>query len=330
MIQTRLTRLLDIKHPVLSAPMASAAGGALAAAVSTAGGLGLIGGAYPNRDWIEEEFSAAGNIPVGCGFITWNLTKAMKDNPDILGAVLDRKPRALFLSFGDPAPYARQILQSGARFICQVQTLHHAKHAIDSGAEIIVAQGAEAGGHGRSRATMTLVPEVADYVANNAPNVVVCAAGGIADGRGLAAALMLGAEGVVIGSRFWASTEALVHRNMHEAALAANGDDTIRSTVMDVARKLDWPAGYTARVLKNAFTEKWHNDLEGLLADAEVQSKAWMAAWQAGEVTTANTFVGEATGLINDIAPAGEILEAIMVEAAQRLRAYNPTSPTSP
>ena len=187
MIETRLTKLLDIQHPIISAPMASAAGGALAAAVSSAGALGMIGGAYPNGQWIDAEFSAAGNIPVGCGFITWNLTKALEGDPEILSKVLDRKPKALFLSFGDPSIYAQQILQSGARFICQVQTLRHAKSAIDCGAEIIVAQGAEAGGHGLKRATMTLVPEVADYISRNAPEVVLCAAGGIADGRGLAA-----------------------------------------------------------------------------------------------------------------------------------------------
>ena len=322
MIETRLTKLLDIQHPIISAPMASAAGGALAAAVSSAGALGMIGGAYPNGQWIDAEFSAAGNIPVGCGFITWNLTKALEGDPEILSKVLDRKPKALFLSFGDPSIYAQQILQSGARFICQVQTLRHAKSAIDCGAEIIVAQGAEAGGHGLKRATMTLVPEVADYISRNAPEVVLCAAGGIADGRGLAAALMLGAEGAVIGSRFWASSEALVHPNMHAAAISATGDQTIRSSVMDVARKLDWPAGYTARVLQNAFTEKWHDNLEGLIADAEAQSETWMAAWQSGDVATANTFVGEVTGMIDDVRPAGEMVASIMAEAEEKLRQF--------
>ena len=322
MIETRLTRLLDIQHPIISAPMASAAGGTLAAAVSSAGALGMIGGAYPNREWIDHEFSEAGNTPVGCGFITWNLTKALEGDPDILTRVLDRKPRALFLSFGDPSLYSQQILQSGATLICQVQTLAHAKSAMDCGAQIVVAQGAEAGGHGRSRATMTLVPEVADHIAKNAPDVVLCAAGGIADGRGLAAALMLGAEGAVIGSRFWASHEALVHPNMHAAAISATGDQTIRSTVMDVARRLDWPAGYTARVLQNAFTEKWHDNLEGLIADAEAQSDAWMAAWRSGNVNTANTFVGEVTGLIDQVQPAGEIVATIIAEAEEKLRQF--------
>ena len=322
MISTRLTQLLGIEHPIIGAPMASAAGGALAAAVTSAGGLGMIGGAYPNKDWIEQEFSNSANVSVGCGFITWNLAKALADNPDLLSAVLQRRPAALFLSFGDPAPFAEEILTSGTKFICQVQTLKDAKRAIDVGAHIVVAQGAEAGGHGQSRATMTLVPEVADYIERHAPEVVLCAAGGVADGRGLAAALMLGADGVVVGSRLWASQEALVHPNMHQAALDATGDETIRSTVMDVARRLDWPDRYTARVLQNAFTDRWHGDLDGLLADAKQQSADWMEAWQAGDVRTANTFVGEATGMIESILPAGEIIEAIVAQAEIRLRSF--------
>jgi nitronate monooxygenase len=323
MISTRLTKLLQISHPIISAPMALASGGELASAVSTAGALGLIGGAYPDQDWIDREFSAAGNVPVGCGFITWNLAKAERDNPDILDAVLARNPTALFLSFGDPAPYVNKIRDSGTPLICQVQTMRDAKHAIDLGADIIVAQGAEAGGHGQSRATMTLVPEVADHISNHAPEVVLCAAGGIADGRGLAAALMLGAEGAVIGSRLWASKEASVHPNMHAAAIEATGDETIRSTVQDVARKLDWPERYTARILKNAFTRRWHGNIDGLLAEAEQQSVLWKKAWQDGDVETANTFIGEVTGLIDSVLPAAEIIRSVVSEAEQRLRIYN-------
>ena len=114
----------------------------------------------------------------------------------------------------------------------------------------------------------------------------------------------------------------LVYPNMHAVALAASGDETIRSTVMDVAHKLNWPDGYTARVLKNAFTDKWHDDLSGLLADAEAQSARWIAAWQSGDASTANTFVGEATGLIHEVQPAADIIENIMSEAESRLRSY--------
>jgi nitronate monooxygenase len=129
----------------------------------------------------------------------------------LLDLVLNHAPAAVMLSFGSPKPFASRIKDAGAKLICQIQCLEHAREAVLAGADVIVAQGAEAGGHGLNRATLTLVPEIASYRATAAPTTVLVAAGGIADGRGLAAALMLGAEGVLIGSRFWASTEALVN-----------------------------------------------------------------------------------------------------------------------
>ncbi|MDD9909077.1 MAG: nitronate monooxygenase [Ahrensia sp.] len=322
MIKTRLTEFFEIEHPIIGAPMAFAAGGRLASAVTNAGGLGLIGGAYGDRGWVDTQFTAAGNAVVGFGFITWNLSAALEASPDLLDAVLDRQPAALFLSFGDPQPYAQTIADAEVPLICQVQTLHDARHAVDCGAAVIVAQGSEAGGHGEARATMTLVPEVADMLAKTAPDVLLCAAGGIADGRGLAASLMLGADGVLVGSRLWASYEADVHPNMHEAARLASGDDTIRSSVMDIARHLDWPDRYTARVLKNAFTDRWHNDIEGLLKNAQAEAAKWRQAWSDGDMDIANTFVGEAAGLIKTVEPAGAIISRMVDEAERQLARY--------
>lgn len=311
MIKTRLTQRLSLKYPVIQAPMAFAAGGKLAAAVSRAGGLGLIGGAYGDADWIDDQFKEAGNTPVGCGFITWSLAK----NPQLLTRTLERSPRAIFLSFADPAPFANEIIASGSLFICQVQRLEYAERAVECGADIIVAQGTEAGGHGANRATLTLVPEIADMLARNSPDTLLCAAGGIGDGRGLASALMLGADGVLVGSRFWASSEALVGPNMHQASIMATGDHTIRSTVMDVARKLDWPAEYSCRVLQNAFTERWHNDIDSLIIQADEEAASWRQAWLSDDPEGSNTFVGEVTGLINDIKPAADILSQMSAQA---------------
>ena len=189
-LRTRLTERFGIEHPIISAPMGTFAGGRLAAAVSNAGGLGLIGGGYGDGDWLDREFSAAGNARVGCGFITWSLAK----RPELLDQVLARSPAALMLSFGAPAPFAVSIKQSGVPLICQVQSIAHARAAVDAGADVIVAQGGEAGGHSGHRSTLTLVPEVDDFLADAAPDTLLVAAGGIADGRGLAAALMLGAD----------------------------------------------------------------------------------------------------------------------------------------
>lgn len=315
MIQTRLTERFNVDHPIIQAPMAFAAGGALASSVSNSGGLGLIGGGYGDKNWILEQFQIASPAPVGCGLITW----ALKEKPDLMSAIIEKRPQAIFLSFGDPRTIANQILDANIPLICQVQTMADARNALDSGADIIVAQGSEAGGHGEKRATFTLVPEVADLISAHYPQALLCAAGGIADGRGLAAALMLGADGVVIGSRFWATREALVHPNMHDQALAADGDMTIRSSVMDVARHLDWPGRYTARVLENSFTDKWHSNIDGLKKVADTEAQRWTEAWKNGDMDIANTFVGEVTGLVDSIVSVEECMLSIVNDAKNLL-----------
>ena len=314
-ITTRLTQRLGIRHPIISAPMALAAGGALAAAVSHAGGLGLIGGGYGNHDWLETEFRAAGNARIGCGFITWSMAK----DPTLLDSALAHKPRAVFLSFGDPIPFGKRIEAAGAMLICQVQSLADVDAALSAGAEIIVAQGSEAGGHGAKRATLPFVPEVADYLARHAPDTLLCAAGGVADGRGLAAALMLGADGVVVGSRLWASTEALVHPNAHQAAMTATGDDTVRQSVTDIARRLDWPSRFDIRTLRNAYLDQWHGRETQLRGNIDVESERYATAYRQGDTSVAPAIVGEITGLIATIEPAGTIVERMVTQAEQLL-----------
>jgi len=317
MLKTRLTEKLEIEVPILLAPMAFASGGALASAVTQAGGLGLIGGGYGDKDWLAREFSAAGNTAVGCGFITWSLA----EQPDLLSQALDHHPKTIFLSFGDPAPFVDQIKDAGSLLICQVQTLRDAKHAVGLGADIIVAQGAEAGGHGEKRATFTLVPEIADYIAKSAPEVLLVAAGGIADGRGLAASLMLGADGVLVGSRFWAASEALVHPDMWQAAIDASGDDTQRSTIVDIVRNKNWPDRYTINLVENDFSKNWHGHETELKAD-KVAQQTWQDALDVGNSAIANIFVGEATGLIHDVKPAQEIVHSMIAEAKRCLKSY--------
>ena len=315
MLSTRLTKYLGIEHPIISAPMAFASGGKLASAVTNAGGLGLIGGGYGDEIWLQEQFDEAGNTVVGCGLITWALDK----NPDCLDLVLSKKPKAIFLSFGDPAIHAKKIKSHNIPLICQIQTLKDAKHAVDIGADIVVAQGAEAGGHGEKRATFTLVPEVADYLATHAPNVLLVAAGGVADGRGLAAGLMLGADGGLVGSRFWAASEALVHPNMWQAGIKATGDDTLRATFADVARDRDWPERYSINLISNEFSDRWHND-EAALAANEKAKQSWRQANLDGDTSIANAFVGEAIGQISSIETAVDIITNMMQEAEILLR----------
>jgi nitronate monooxygenase len=315
-IETRLTRALGIRHPIILAPMGGASGGALAGAVTNAGGLGLIGGGYGDAEWIEQQFREAGNTRVGGGFITWSLAQA----PQLLDIMLAHKPAAMFLSFGDPRPFAPAIKKSGALLICQVQTRNDCLEALEAGADIIVAQGTEAGGHGARRATMTLVPEIADLLARESPETLLCAAGGIADGRGVAAALTLGADGVVVGTRFWAAAEALVHPNVQAAGVQATGDDTLRTSTTDIVRERYWPDRFDIRVVRNAFTDRWHGKEDELRANRPPETQRVHAAIASGDAAQAPIIAGEALGLIEAVEPAETIVSRMVEEAADILK----------
>jgi len=313
-IETALTSLLDIEHPILLAPMAGVAGGALASAVTNAGGLGIVGGGYGDKEWLGRELLNAGNTRVGVGFITWSLRK----NPALLDLALAHHPKAMFLSFGDIDEFAAPIKRANIPLIAQIQTLAQARKAVADGADVIVAQGAEAGGHGGGRSTLPLVPAVVDAVGHMVP---VVAAGGIADGRGLAAALMLGAAGVLCGSLFYASRESLTHPNNKRAAVEASGDDTIRSSAIDVARGIDWPGQWNIRTLKNPAIVQWDRDLDGLKNQVETEKPRYLKAAAEGDTNVAAVIVGEAVDLIKAEQSAAEIVAAMVADATKRLAA---------
>ncbi len=314
-LSNRCTRSLNLRHPIVSAPMAFAGGGALAAAVSRAGGLGLIGGGYGDPAWIEEQFAAAGNARIGIGFITWSLRKS----PSLLADALKHRPAAVMLSFGDPRPFAGEIRSAGAKLICQCQNMEHVEDALDVEADVVIAQGAEAGGHGALRGTLSFVPEAANFLARHAPDTLLLAAGGIADGRGLAAALMLGADGVLVGTRLWAAQEALVKERHHQAIVETNGDGTLRTRVADIARQIPWPRGFTARIRRNAFTDRWHGREEQLEQNLAVEGPRYRQAFAEGDPDNTGVWFGEAAGLIEAIEPAALIVERMAAEAAQQL-----------
>jgi nitronate monooxygenase len=314
-ISTRLTELLKIQHPIMSAPMAAIADAKLATAVSRAGGFGILGGGYGDEAWLRRELDVAGDARIGVGFITWSMAK----NPRLLDLALERKPAAVMLSFGDVAPHAGKIKKAGALMICQVQTVKHAKAALDNGADILIAQGAEAGGHGDARGTFALVPAVVDA----ARGVPVAAAGGVADGRGLAAALMLGADGVLVGTRFYATIEAAIHHGAKERVVATSGDETLRSIMFDVVRRNVWPAPYGIRTLRNTFSEKWRGREAELLQHQATEAARYEKARDAGDFDTAAVIAGEAVDMISDIPPAAEVVERIAKEAAALLAGSN-------
>ena len=311
-MKTRLTEFFGIEHPIVSAPMALISGGRLAAAVTSSGGLGLIGGGYGDADWLRREFGLTDGERVGCGFITWSLAR----KPELLDETLQRQPATVMLSFGDLQPFADHIHAAGVPLIAQVQTLDHARQALDAGAEILAAQGGEAGGHGMTvRSTFTLVPDVVDLAAERAPDTLVLAAGGVADGRGLAAALVLGADGVLVGTRFWASPEALVSPRAHERAVGSGGDDTYRTRVYDVVRRLDWPPEYNERALSNTFVDGWHGNEAALLSSLPDAVSTFEAAVAAEDFEAAAILVGEAIGRIDAVRPAADIVADMAAEA---------------
>ncbi len=313
-LRTRFTELMHVEHPVALAPMGGSAGGDLAAAVSNGGGLGLIGGGRESSDWLEHEITIlqrSTDKPWGVGFLTWAASV------DAVARSLEYGPSTVMLSFGDPRTFAKLVRGSGAKLIIQVVDLDEARQAVDVGADVVVAQGAEAGGHGgvRARGTLPFVPAVVDLVRP----IPVLAAGGIADGRGLAAALSLGAAGAMLGTRFQASTEAIVDAKIVKAILDGRGEDTERSRVLDIARGASWPEQYPGRSLRNDFIELWRGREKELQSDTEAQ-RIFREAAAAGDMSVVPVWAGEAIDLITESRSAADIVRDVAAGAEEILR----------
>lgn len=312
-LTTHFSELFGIDVPVALAPMAGSAGGALAAAVSSGGGLGLVGGGRGERSWLEREVAivaSATDKPWGVGFLSWSASV------EVVEWAIEAGARAVMLSFGDPRQLARPVQESQARLVIQVTDLEEARQALDVGAEVIVAQGAEAGGHGGGRGTFPFVPAVVDI----AGGVPVLAAGGVADGRGLAAALALGAGGALIGTRFQASPEALIDDGMARALVDGRGEDTERTRVIDIARGSPWPARYPGRLLRNAFLDRWRGR-EAELEGDEAAKADYRAAAARGDLSVAPVWAGEGIDLISSLTPAAELVARLAAEAESAILA---------
>src|SRR3954467_1511410 len=313
-ISTPLTALLGITHPVLSAPMDTIAGARLTWAVSAAGGFGILGGGYGDRAWLEQETAKLRGVsaPFGIGFITWSLAK----RSELLDIALNVRPRAVMLSFGDPKPFAPRIKSAGALLICQVQDEDMARQALDAGADILVAQGTEAGGHGAAPPPLDVGAAVVDLAAGRVP---VAAAGGLADGRGLAAMLTLGASGVLLGTRFYASQECDGAEAAKKRICAASSGNSVRSIIFDLSRNNVWPAPFNGRCLINDHARRWIGREVELLQNISAVAAEYAAARAAGNFDVAAVIAGEAVGLIHDIPPAAVIVDRIVTEAEQIL-----------
>ena len=312
-LSTQFTKLFGVRHPIALAPMGGSAGGALAAAVSRGGGLGMLGAGNGDREWLDREVpivASSTDQPWGVGFLTWAIDVAAVER------ALGYGPRAVMLSFGDPSPFVEPIRQAGAVLIIQVTDVEEARRAVDLGADVIVAQGTEAGGHGarRGRSTLPFVPVVVDLAAP----VPVLAAGGIADGRGLAAALALGAAGALIGTRFQATVEALVDPAIAKAIVEGRGQDTERSSVLDIARGSRWPSKYPARTLGHPYLDRWRGREAKLAGDSQAKQD-YQNDVARGAIPPLPVWAGEAVDLITDLPSAADLVTTLASQAEDAL-----------
>ena len=315
MLTTRLCSLLGIDFPIINAPMSRTANAELATAVSRAGAFGMIGsGLDPEPSWLLEQIQAVRektDKPFGVGFIS-----SGTGIDKVIEAALDAKVTAVSHSFADPTPFIRQAEGTGVKILAQVQTMANARKAVEAGADVIIAQGSEAGGHTSYIGTLSFVRSVVKI----AGDIPVVAAGGIADGPGLAAALMLGAERAWIGTRFVASLEWGGMEWEKGQVVLADVDDTVLTKVYDLVSDLPFPMEVGDRVVANRFTETWHGrETEMMTHQAEIREEVATAS-AAGDATTAPVRAGNASGLIRSIEPASYILREIVSEAEDILR----------
>jgi nitronate monooxygenase len=306
-LRSRLRELVDVEHPILNAPMGGGdAPAELAAAVSEAGGLGMIGGTTAGgTKWLREQIHAVRSMttkPFGVGLISH-----LPGASELMEVAIRERVPVIAHSFSDPTPFVADAHRGGAVVICQVRTIEGARQALRAGVDVVTAQGTEAGGHTGEVSTFPLVPAVVDTVAP----VPVLAAGGIADGRGVAAAFMLGAEGVWLGTRFLATPEAGVSPEYRRRVLAAGPHDTVLTEVFDVATGLAWPPGVRGRAIRDTFTDRWHGH------EQQLRQRVGAATDHpvGDDPVPVALYAGEAVGMISHAEPAGDVVRLLAAEA---------------
>lgn len=327
MLHTPLCDRLGIDLPIVCAPMGFVTGPELAAAVSNAGGLGILSFNRNPPEMLRQEIRRLRGMtsrPFGV-----NLLLPAGVDAHVAVCLEERVP-LLSLFWGDPAPFVEAAHRAGVQVIHQVGSVAEAKQAADSGVDIVIAQGVEAGGHTRGEvSTLSLVPRVVDAIA---PAPVV-AAGGIADGRGLAAALVLGAQAVSIGTRFLATTESTAHPLYKQKIVEAREGDTVRSTIFGYT----WPNA-PHRTLRTAFVEQWLGDQqrgnearpdepavgETRIGGERVAVKRFMgftpSVETTGDIESMPLYAGQGVGLIDEIKPAAEVVRELAKGARRALR----------
>jgi nitronate monooxygenase len=312
-ISTSLTALLGLRTPVIGAPMAGVSGGALARAVSAAGGLGMIGtSAATSVEFLAQECAIPreSGVPFGVGLMIWALDR----RPDLFEATVESRPALVSVSFGDPAPYVPALRDAGIVVATSVNTRADLARAEAAGVDLVVAQGTEAGGHTGQRATLPLLQEV--LTLTDRP---VVAAGGIATGAGIAAVLATGAAGVWIGTALLSCTEGLNSPAARERIRAAGGEDTVHTRAFDVGEGIPWPQRWPGRALVNDFSRRWHGHEAELAHDEQAQQQV-RAARRSGDVDHAPLYAGEAVGLVTRERSATDVIREMTAEAEEALR----------
>jgi len=307
---------MGLSAPIVNAPMGGVAGGNLAASVSAAGGLGMIGiGSAGSVGLIQEaaERVRHAQLPFGIGLLDWRLAR----DPSLLDAALEAAPNLISVSFGDDWSWAGRVRDAGVIAATQVSDVDGAKRAESSGVQMLVARGAEGGGHGEPKiGTLPLLDGVLEAV-----SVPVLAAGGIASFRGLAAVLAAGASGAWIGTAFAACVESLSPDSARRALVQAQATDTVTTRIFDIALGYDWPPAFEERVLRNRFADQWSDREEALAVDIEAR-RSLEDAIGAEDYRLAHLDAGQGVGQLSDICTATEVVDRMCTGAAKLLAAW--------
>lgn len=306
-MKTEVTELLGIEYPIIQGGMAWVAEYHLAAAVSAAGGLGLIGAASAPADWVREQVREAKKLtdkPFGVNIM---LMSPYAD--DVAKIIVEEGVKVVTTGAGNPEKYMPMWKEAGVKVVPVVASVAHAKRMERCGADAVVAEGCEAGGHIGETTTMVLVPQIVDAV-----NIPVIAAGGIADGRGMAAAFMLGAKGVQVGTHFVVADESQVHENYKNMIIKAKDIDT---------KVTGRTTGHPVRALRNQMTKEYlKKEAEGApFEELELLTLGGLRkAVVEGDVKMGSVMAGQSAGLVKEKLSCAHIIQKLMTEADALLK----------
>ena len=317
MLRTRFTDLLGLDYPVMSAPMSNHSGGHLAAAVSLAGGLGTFGGTNDfGPEWLREQIAhvrSRTDRPFGVGFIS----QLIEYNTANIEIALEERAPVFIFSFADPDPWVRRAKDAGAVTVCQVQSLELAQQSVDAGADVLLAQGNEAGGH---TGEMNLLPLLVELV-ERYPQLPVLAAGGITTGRALAGVLGAGAEGASLGTAMLTTPEAVeVPETFKERIILSDGQDSTFTRFYDLLGARPWPEGIAGRVYRNRLVREWDGRDAEVLARREELASDVAAGRAQGDTELSAVYMGQGAGHITAIRPAADVVRDICDGAEDVLR----------